>query len=82
MQKPSTEELLNAVPGISRSYAVMILSDSDDPNKSRKPARSLAILIFRKTGWRHSSIASLTEAQMRTFEEVDPWQPRTQDEAA
>lgn len=82
MDKPSTTALLEAVPNISRSYAVMILSDSDEQSKSRTPTRSLAILIFRKTGWKHPSIESLTEDQMRVFEEVDPWVPRTQDEAA
>jgi hypothetical protein len=58
----------------------MILSDGDH---KRVPPRSLAILIFRKTGWLHESIADLTEDQMRVFEQVDPWTPKTaQDEAA
>jgi hypothetical protein len=54
----------------------MILNDSDDTAKSRTPPRSLAILILRKTGWKHPSIADLTEGQMAVFEEVDPWSPR------
>lgn len=60
----------------------MILSD--DPDKGRVPPKSLAILIFRKTGWPHPSIADLTEDQMRVLEEVSPWTPpkERQDEAA
>lgn len=54
----------------------MILSESADPEKFRKPPRSLAIVIFRKLNWKHPSIADLTEDQMRVFEEVDPW-PRS-----
>lgn len=80
MDKPSPKALVEAT-GISSSYASMILSD--DPTKRRTPPRSLAILIFRGTGWRHESIADLTEEQMKVFEEVDPWTPKTaQDEAA
>jgi hypothetical protein len=54
----------------------MILSESGDPVTSRVPPRSLAILIYRKTDWKHPSIAELSEDQMRVFEEVDPWTPR------
>lgn len=71
------------VGGISSPYASMILSDERDPKKSRTPPRSLAIIIFRETGWRHDSIADLTEEQMRVFEEVDPWiPPKEREEAA
>lgn len=76
MTKPSAKDLQEAIPTISPSYASMILNDSDDPSKSRTPARSLAILIYRKTNWRHPSIADLTEDQMKVFEQVDPWTPR------
>jgi hypothetical protein len=75
MEAPSPKELSDAV-GISPSYASMILSESDDPAKSRTPPRSLAILIFRKLGWKHRSIEALTEEQMRLFEECDPWTPK------
>jgi hypothetical protein len=75
MKAPSPKELVD-VSGISPSYASMILSESDDPAKSRTPQRSLAILIYRRTGWKHPSIADLTEQQMKVFEEVDPWTPR------
>lgn len=75
MSIPSPKELSEAV-GISSSYASMILSDSDDTTKSRVPPRSLAILIFRKTDWKHPSIADLTEEQMTVFEQIEPWTPR------
>lgn len=78
MASPTPKELVDA-SGISPSYASMILSDGEH---KRVPPRSLAILLFRKTGWRHPSITGLTEEQMKVFEEVDPWTPRTQDEAA
>lgn len=69
MDKPSPKALIEAT-GISPSYASMILSGD------RTPPRSLAILILRKTGWKHSSIGDLTEAQMQVLEQVDPWTPR------
>jgi hypothetical protein len=83
MDKPSPRDLVKA-SGISLSYATMILSDDiGDKNKSRVPPRSLAILIYRKTGWPHPTIADLTEEQMKVLEQVDPWSPKTaQDEAA
>lgn len=78
MAKPSPKALVEA-SGISSSYASMILSDGDH---KRTPQRSLAILIFRKTGWRHESIADLTDDQMQVFEQVDPWTPTTRQDAA
>lgn len=72
MASPSPKAIVEAT-GISPSYASMILSDGEH---RRIPPRSLAILIFRKTGWKHESIGDLTEQQMRVFEEVDPWVPR------
>lgn len=56
--------------GISKAYASMILSGK------MRPAVALAIRIFRETGWRHERIATLTDEQMRVFEEVEPWTPR------
>lgn len=67
-QTPTISELREAT-GISQSYASMILSDQ------RKPSRPLAIHIFRTTGWRHSVIADLTDAQIETLEAVEPWKP-------
>lgn len=82
MEKPTPKALVEAA-GISSSYAYMILSDeTNDQNKSRTPPRPLAILIFRKTGWKHLSIANLTDEEIDVIERVEPWTPRTQDEAA
>lgn len=78
---PSPKDLAEAT-GISQSYASMILSDSDDQTKRRIPPRRLAIAIFRATGWKHPTIADLTEDQMRVFESVEPWIPPKQREAA
>lgn len=64
---PRTQELADAA-GISKSYASEILA-----GKRENLGRPLAIHIYRMTGWRHSSIADLTEDQMRVFEQVDPW---------
>lgn len=55
--------------GISKSYASEILNDA------RAPSRSLAIHIFRITGWRHSTIADLTDEQMTMLEQIEPWSP-------
>jgi hypothetical protein len=74
---PTPKELSEAV-GISPSYASMILSESDDPSSSRTPPKPLAILIYRRTGWKHSAIFDLTEQQMAVIEEVDPWTPKRQ----
>jgi hypothetical protein len=56
--------------GISKTYASMILSGK------QKPCRPLAIHIFRKTGWRHESIADLTDQHMTMLEQIEPWTPR------
>lgn len=66
MEKPSPKQLCE-VTGISQSYASMILSGE------RSPARSLAIHIFRKTGWRHDSIAELSDEQIQLLEQIEPW---------
>lgn len=73
MQKPSIKDLM-AAAGISKSYACEILgTENTDP---KAPARSLAIFLYRKLGWRHESIADLTDEQMAVLEELEPWQPR------
>jgi hypothetical protein len=69
MDKPSPKALVEAA-GISPSYASMILSDGEH---KRIPPRSLAILIYRETGWRHDCIAELTDEQMKLLEEIEPW---------
>lgn len=68
MHSTPTISELRAATGISQSYASMIL------NGSRPPSRSLAIFIFRKTGWRHDILAGLSDEQITTLEAVDPWQ--------
>ena len=72
MASLTPKELTDAVD-ISISYANKIMMSEGEHR--RIPPRSLAILIFRKTGWRHDSIAGLTEEQMQVFEQVDPWSP-------
>ena len=67
MDKPRVKELVAAI-GISKTYASDILSGK------QPPSRPLAIHIFRKTGWRHESIAELTERHMKVLEEVEPWE--------
>lgn len=63
---PETMELAKAA-GISKSYASEIVNDK------RLPSRPLAIHIYRKTGWRHATIADLSDEQMAMLEEIEPW---------
>lgn len=67
-EKPGTTELSKAA-GISKGHASDILNDAS----TRQPSRSLAIHIFRETGWKHSSIADLTNEQIAVLEQVEPW---------
>jgi hypothetical protein len=64
---PTTKELSEAA-GISKGYASDILN-----GRRQSLNRPLLIHIYRTTGWRHSAIADLTEAQMKVYEAVDPW---------
>jgi hypothetical protein len=61
---------LSAAVGISASYSSMILSGK------QRPSRPLAIHILRQTGWRHSSITTLSDDQIDMLETVEPWKPR------
>lgn len=70
MTTPPNTADLSAKADISLSYA------SEIANGKRTPSRSLAIHIFRRTGWRHSVIASLTDEQMHMLEQIEPWTPR------
>lgn len=65
---------LSRAAGISVPYASQILSA--DPVKARAPSRPLAIHIMRATGWRHESIADLTDEQIAVLEELEPWKPQ------
>lgn len=58
---------LSAQAGISPSYASEIL------NNKRVPSRPLAIHILRSTGWRHPTIADLTDDQLEMLEAIEPW---------
>jgi len=66
MDKPSLKDVTDAT-GLSKGYAWDILNDR------QQPSRRAAIHIYRKTGWRHSLIADLTEEQIDALEAVDPW---------
>jgi hypothetical protein len=59
------------------SYASEILSGA----RNRVPSRPLAIHILRTTGWRHPLLADLTDEQIDTLEQIEPWVPRQQAEA-
>jgi hypothetical protein len=72
---PTTADLSDKAK-ISLSYASEIV------NGKRTPSRSLAIHIFRKTGWRHAILADLTDEQMDVLEAVDPWKPSAAPESA
>lgn len=65
-EAPRTSELAKKA-GISKSYA------SEIATGSRVPKRPLAIHILRTTGWRHPVIADLTDEQINTLEQIEPW---------
>lgn len=44
----------------------------------RPPPRSLAILLYRKLGWRHALIDGLSEEEIVVLEKVEPWTPPAQ----
>ena len=68
---PSYADLAVAA-GISRSYAHEIVKNA------RKPSASLAVHIFRATGWKHSTIAPLSDEQIATLEAMYPYSPSQQ----
>lgn len=68
MEKPRVKQLVEAVR-ISKGYA------SDILNSKQAPSRPLAIHIFQATGWKHSSIADLSPAQLDMLANIDPWTP-------
>lgn len=74
MEQPRTSNLATSAE-ISKSYASEILSGV------RQPSRSLAIHIYRKTGWRHALIADLTDEQIDLLETIEPWMPKSRTEA-
>jgi transcriptional regulator with XRE-family HTH domain len=66
--KLTTTDLANR-SGISMSYASEIMN-------GRKPNRPLAIHIMRTTGWRHPSLAGLSDEQIKMLETIEPWTPK------
>ena len=71
MEAPSYVDLAQAA-GISRSFAHEIL------NTDKKPSGSLAVHIYRATGWKHPRIAAMTEDQISVYEAMHPYSGRQQ----
>jgi len=69
--KPENPTALATATGISLPYASQLLSDK--PDRARVPSRSLAIHIFRTTGWRTRPLEGLTDEQIATLEAIEPW---------
>lgn len=61
---PGTMELAEKA-GISKSYA------SEIANGKRDPSRSLAIHIYRTTGWKPSPISALSEPDIDMLERIE-----------
>lgn len=76
MQAPPKTADLASEAGISLSYASEIV------NAKRAPSRPLAIHIFRKTGWKHETIAGLSDLQIDMLESLEPWTPTERPESA
>lgn len=72
MEQPIRTSELASKASISTSYASEII------NGKRAPSRSLAIHIFRQTGWKHSLIEDLSDEQMSVLEQVDGWAPKAE----
>lgn len=75
MEAPSYVDLANAT-GISRSFAHEIL------NTPKKPSGSLAVHIYRATGWKHPRIAGMTDDQIAAYEAMHPYTSRKPADAA
>ncbi len=68
METPDlTPTKLADLSGISVPYASQILTGA------RMPSQPLAIHLYRTSGWKHSIIAILTDAQIVALEEMKPW---------
>ncbi len=65
MQNAPAYSDLAEMAGISRSYACEIVTGA------RRPSRSLAIHIFRKTGWKASPIAALSDDDIDALERIE-----------
>jgi hypothetical protein len=67
---PVREKSLNArivALGISKAHASQII------HGKHSPSLSLAVAIWRATGWKCRRIAHATDAQLEVIEEVAPW---------
>ena len=67
MEKPRGKDLV-ALLNISTTYASDILTGK------QPPSRPLAVAIYRKTGWRHDTIAHLSPAEIDMLAKIDPWE--------
>jgi len=67
MSNAPNAQMICEATGISQSYAAKIIGGH------RSPPPSLAIALYRKLGWRHQSIAALSDEQIRVLETVQPW---------
>lgn len=66
MSTPAASTLTAPPLNLSRSYAWEIL------NGKRTPSRSLAIQIYRKTGWKHKRLAGLSDTEIDMLERIEP----------
>jgi hypothetical protein len=69
---PAKEASLNAriiALGISKAHASQII------NGKHSPSLSLAVAIWRTTGWKCPRIAHATDAQLEVIEQIEPWSP-------
>jgi hypothetical protein len=62
--------------GVSKAHASQIV------NGKHRPSLSLAVAIWRTTGWKCPRVAHATDEQLAVIEAVDPWMPRSEDAAA
>jgi hypothetical protein len=66
-KKPALKDLV-AATGLSKGYAHDILSGR------QAPSLRAAAHIFCKTGWKHRSVAKLSDAALSEIAAADPWQ--------
>lgn len=65
-----TPTKLADVAGISVPYASQLLSGV------RTPSQTLAIHLFRRSGWKHPTIAIFSDDQLEALASMSPWVPR------
>ncbi len=67
-KEPSMNQRIVAL-GISKTHASQIINGKGDP------CLSLAVAIWRATGWKCQRIAHVTDEHLAIVEEVEPWVP-------